>query len=173
MAVEIEGRAQRLSAAADVRSTLEQLRAAAQTAASAADPGQAMNAARVALKQSQAFGTASLAASNLRKDATRVVEAKPTTKEIKTAPSEAAAQTPARAATAAPATAASDGDATPGQLSQIQSIVSEGRGMAKDVIRMAGNKPGSGDFNFSPNPAPKFAECGGSLNGCPRFGGLS
>jgi len=162
-----EGRAQRLSAAApwanpsrpdaarretperqavaaDVRSTLEQLRAAAQTAAAAADPAQAMNAAREALKQSQAFGTASLAASNLRQDATRVADAKPTAREIKPTQTEAAAQTPTRAAAAAPAAAASDGDATPAQLSQIQSIVSEGRGMAKDVMRMADKRPGSG-----------------------------
>jgi serine/threonine protein kinase len=163
-----EGRAQRLSAAVpwanpaqpdaarrepperqavanNVRSSFDQLRAAAQAAASAADPGQAMNAAREALKQSQAFGTASVAASNLRTGATRVAEAPTETKLPKPAETRAAATTPTRAAPTNTAAAASmEGEATSAQLSQLQSIISDGRGMAKDVIRMADRKPGSG-----------------------------
>jgi non-specific serine/threonine protein kinase len=52
--------------------------------------------------------------------------------------------TPTRAATSTAPAASSDGEATSAQLSQLQSIVSDGRGMAKDVIRMADRKPGSG-----------------------------
>ena len=161
-----EGRAQRLSAAVpwanpaqpdaarrepperqavatNVRTSFDQLRAAAQAAATAADPGQAINAAREALKQSQAFGTASLAAANLRTAATRVAEAPTGPKVPKPTATEAAPTAQTRAA--APATTISaDAAATSAQLGQLQSIISDGRGMAKDVIRMADRKPGSG-----------------------------
>ena len=165
---EAEGRAQRLSAAApwanpaqpdaarrepperqavatNVRTSLDQLRAAAQAAATAADPNQAMNAAREALKQSQAFNTASVAASNLRTGATRVAEVPTETKLPKPTETRAAPTAPTRAATASAASPSSvEGEATSAQLSQLQSIISDGRGMAKDVMRMADRKPGSG-----------------------------
>jgi non-specific serine/threonine protein kinase len=137
---------ERQAVAADVRSTLEQLRAAAQSAASAGDPAGAMNAAREALKQSQAFGSASIAAANLRTGTTKVAEGPAAARPVKPAEAAAApATTATRAATttAAP-TVSADAEATSAQISQIQSIVSDGRGMAKDVIRMADRRPGSG-----------------------------
>ncbi len=136
---------ERQAVAANVRTSFGQLQAAAQAAAAAADPAQAINAAREALKQSQAFGTASIAAINLRTNATRVAEAPTSTRQVK--PTEAVAapqQATARAATNTAAPVAADAEASSAQLSQIQSIVSDGRGMAKDVIRMADRKPGSG-----------------------------
>ena len=163
-----EGRAQRLSAAApwanpaqpdaarrepperqavatNVRTSFGQLRAAAQAAATAGDPGQAMNAAREALKQSLAFNTAALAASNLRTGATRVAEAPTETKLPKPTDTRVAPTTPTRAATASTASPSSvEGEATSAQLGQLQSIISDGRGMAKDVMRMGDRKPGSG-----------------------------
>ena len=164
---EAEGRAQRLSAAvpwanpaqpdaarrepperqavaSSVRTSFDQLRGAAQAAATASDPAQAINAAREALKQFQAFGTASLAAANLRTAATRVAEAPTAPKVPKPTATEAAPATPTRAATSTAPAASSDAEATSAQLSQLQSIISDGRGMAKDVIRMADRRPGSG-----------------------------
>ena len=104
-----------------------------------------MNAAREALKQAQAFNTASLAASNLRAGATRVAEAPTETKLPKPTETRVAPTTPTRAAAASAASSSSvEGDATSAQLGQLQSIISDGRGMAKDVMRMADRKPGSG-----------------------------
>lgn len=135
---------ERQAVAANVRSAFDALKAAAQTASTAPDATQALNAAREALKQSQALQTASVAAANLR-DGTRVAETKAPTEKL---PKAAATPTApkATAATAAPtaSTVSASAEASSSQLNQLKSIINDGKGMAKDVIRMGERKPRSG-----------------------------
>ena len=164
---DVEGKAQRLSAAVpwanpsrnaaggqpqdrqklagDLRTSLDQLRSATDAATKATSPQQAVEYARMALAQSQNFTSASLAAYNKQETA---IASAPVRREVERPTATAAtATTTARTATrqassVAAESASSATSLSPAKIGQINSIVDDGRSMAKQVIRM-GRKSGS------------------------------
>ena len=162
---DVEAKAQRLSAAVpwanpngggrapsadqqqvagDLRTSYSQLKSAVDAATKATSPTQAIEYARMALSQSQNFTSASLVAYN--KQQTAIVEAPVQTAQVKTvvvAPVQTRTVTPTRT-TAAPtartaattAVASSATTLSPGKIGQLNSIVDDGRSMAKSVMRM-------------------------------------
>jgi non-specific serine/threonine protein kinase len=137
-----EARTQRLSAEASASpagvraaSVLESLRATVQASANSTDPSQSVNAARDALAKSQALAAALAAAQSAQLATRRPTEVAPRTP---TAPVVGAPQgTPTT--TAAPVAPTSTAPATAGasaaKKAQLNSIISSGRGMAKQVMR--------------------------------------
>ncbi len=164
---DVEGKAQRLSAAVpwanpsrdaaggqpqdrqqlagDLRTSLDQLRSAADAATKATSPAQAVDYARMALAQSQNFTSASLTAYNKQETA---LASAPIPREVErptaTAPTATTtARTATRQASSVAAESASSATSlSPAKIGQINSIVDDGRSMAKQVIRM-GRKSGS------------------------------
>ena len=133
----------RQQVANDLRTALGQLRSAVQAASQAASPAQAIDYARMALNQSQNFTSASLLAyksqetavataaaqtAKVEKQAETVAktQTKPTTVVTPKAPTQAAAAEPASSATSL----------SPAKIGQLNSIVDDGRSMAKEVMRM-------------------------------------
>ncbi len=162
---DVEGKAQRLSAAVpwadpsrnaaarepqdrqrlagDLRTAFEQLRSAADAATKTTSPLQAIEYARMALAQSQNFTSASLAAYNKQETA---VASAPVPREVErpaAAPAPTTTRTATRQASSVAAEIASSATSlSPAKIGQINSIVDDGRSMAKRVIRM-GRKSGS------------------------------
>ena len=139
--------ADRLTAAANLRRALAALRAAAAPEIDPNNPAQSLMLARQALAHSQSFAAASAAAYNLGNVARRTESEAPEASARATAAPgaapRAAASRPAAASTSAAATA--DTGVSPAKLQQLNSIVADGRRMAKDVIRMGSRgRPGSG-----------------------------
>lgn len=139
-------RMQRLSAgvpsatAATLQSAFAGLRSAVDAATRATDPTQSLAAARDALARSQALS------STIRIASRAVTEtAAPTPKKVVVAeiPRAGAPQSYTAAPVAAPAPVASTIGVSPAKVRQFNAIVDEARGMARQVIGMAGR--GSGD----------------------------
>ena len=140
----------RQQVAGDLRTALDQLRFAADAVSKASSPGQAIDYARMALTQSQNFTSASLVAYNKAETAMAAAPipqvVKPTTVAPVAAP---AARTATRqAATVAAEVASSATTLSPSKIGQIDSIVADGRSMAKQVIRMG---KGSSDGQLKAN----------------------
>jgi predicted Ser/Thr protein kinase len=141
----------RQQVAGDLRTAMDQLRFAADAVSKANSPGQAIDYARMALSQSQNFTSASLVAYN--KAETAMAAAPPQTEVVRptaVAPVAApAARTAARQAPTVAAEAASSATSlSPSKIGQIDSIVADGRSMAKQVIRMG---KGSSDGQLKAN----------------------
>jgi hypothetical protein len=123
-----------------VTSTLAELRTSVEASATSTDPVQSLSAARDALAKSQAFSAAitnaygALAASKAKADQQKVTKA---ATAATTAPV-ATTTTAAPAATTTPATTSSSGTSASKQA-QVNSIVSSGRALAKQVMK-SGNK---------------------------------
>jgi serine/threonine protein kinase len=114
-----------------LRTALSDLRTSVQNSANATDPAQSLAAARDALAKSQAFAAALPAASRVQLAAKRTPEAMtPLPRQI--APT-AVTSAPAPVAVA-PSTPAASAGVSSSKRAQLQSIVSSGRGMAKQVI---------------------------------------
>ena len=146
--------ADRQQVAGDLRTSYGQMKSAVDAATKATSPAQALEYARMALSQSQNFTSASLVAYN--KQETAIAAAPVQTAQVKptiVAPVQTRTVTPTRT-TAAPtartvATTAVASSATTlsgGKISQLNSIVDDGRSMAKSVIRM-GKGSGSSPQN--------------------------
>jgi serine/threonine protein kinase len=129
----------RASRSAAVMATLTDLRTSVEASANSTDPVQALGAARDALAKSQAFSAAAASAY------TAVAANQSKTEKLPQAPK--ATTTTATTTTAATPTAPAAATATTGsstgpsasKQSQLNSIVSSGRAMAKQVMR-SGNK---------------------------------
>lgn len=142
---------ERQQVANDLRTSLGQLRSAVNAAGQAASPAQAIDYARMALNQSQNFTSASLVAYNKQETtvATAAAETpkvqKPTETVVKPTakPTAVTTKTPTQTAAAEPASSATT--LSPAKISQLNSIVDDGRSMAKDVMRMGkrGSDPAS------------------------------
>ncbi len=121
---------------ATLRSTLADLRSSVEASASLTDPVQSLGAARDALGKSQAF-SASLASAYSALAATRRT-AEPLPQAPKTTVATAAPSAPTATATTVPAAPTASTD-TPGgsvaKKAQLNSIISSGRSMAKQVMR--------------------------------------
>ena len=122
----------------ELRTTLADLRTSVEASASVTDPVQSLGAARDALAKSQAFGAAlsTAYAQASRRTAEPLPEA-PKTATVRPTTTTAAPSAPTPTA-AAPAAAASSSSASASasKRGQLTSIVSSGRSMAKEVIRM-------------------------------------
>jgi serine/threonine protein kinase len=140
----------RQQVAGDLRTALDQLRFAADAVSKANSPGQAIDYARMALSQSQNFTSASLVAYNKAETAMAAAPvpqvAKPTTVAPVAAPTVRTATR--QAATVAAEAASSATTLSPSKIGQIDSIVADGRSMAKQVIRMG---KGSSDGQLKAN----------------------
>jgi hypothetical protein len=144
-----EAQAQRLSAEASaspagarLTSALASLRSSVQASANSTDPGQSINAARDALAKSQAFAAALPAAYHAQaasKRPTEILPQAPRTTSVAGAPVTAPA-----AATAAPTPTESTSSTgvSPAKRAQFNAIISSGRGMAQQVIRMGSGASG-------------------------------
>lgn len=136
--------ADRQQIAGDLRTALAQLRYAADATSKASSPTQALDYARMALSQSQSFTSASLAAYAKQESAVASAASKPEVEKKPVVPTATTnARTAARQASsvAAPITSSAT-TLSPSKISQIESIVADGRSMAKQVMRM-GKKSGS------------------------------
>jgi hypothetical protein len=135
---------ERQTAATNLRTSLDGLRAAASQASASTEANQSLAAARDALARYRDFTVAALAVSSLQaKDRPQLAETKAVPEPSRAA---AAAKSPAatKAATvraptqaaATPSAAASDDTLSPATSAQFRGIVDEGRDMARQVIRM-------------------------------------
>ena len=141
----------RQQVAGDLRTAMDQLRFAADAVSKANSPGQAIDYARMALSQSQNFTAASLVAYNKAESAMAAAPLKPeVVKPTTVAPAAVATTRTATrpAATVAAETASSATTLSPSKIGQIDSIVADGRTMAKQVIRMG---KGSSDSQLKAN----------------------
>ncbi len=133
-------RSQSLPAAARtaaLKTSLDELKASVEASASLTDPVESLGAARDALAKSQQFAAALSEAYRLQAAAKRTTEATPRTPATATAPGPAAPTVTQSSPQAAPAPASSStAAASPAKRSQLNSIISSGRSMAKEVIRM-------------------------------------
>jgi hypothetical protein len=123
-----------------VTATLTDLRNSVQAASSLTDPVQALGAARDALAKSQAFSAAitnaySTVAANKAKEDKLTKATKAETATTTATPT----VSPTAPAATAPATTSSSAGASASKQAQLNSIVSSGRAMAKQVMR-SGNK---------------------------------
>ena len=141
----------RQQVAGDLRTALDQLRFAADAVSKANSPGQAIDYARMALSQSQNFTSASLVAYNKAETAMAAAPVRPEVVGPTTVAPAAVATTRTatrQAATAAAEVASSATTLSPSKIGQIDSIVADGRSMAKQVIRMG---KGSSDSQLKAN----------------------
>ncbi len=133
-------RSQSLPAAARtaaIKTSLDELKASVEASASLTDPVESLGAARDALAKSQQFAAALSEAYRLQAAAKRTTEATPRTPATATAPGPAAPTVTQSSPQAAPAPASSStAAASPAKRSQLNSVISSGRSMAKEVIRM-------------------------------------
>jgi non-specific serine/threonine protein kinase len=119
---------------AKLQATLTDLRTSVQNSANATDPAQSIAAARDALAKSQAFAAALPAASRVEIASKKTPEATvalPRQTAVTAAPTATAPVATATTAATAPSVAPA---ASSSKKAQIQSIVSSGRGMARQVI---------------------------------------
>ncbi|MCF2515678.1 serine/threonine protein kinase [Sphingomonas sp. G124] len=151
---EAEAKAQKLSgevpstspAWQSLSSILSTLRSLAQGTTNLTDPAQSLGAARAALAKSQEFSAALPAVYSARAAAKRAADKLPTaprTTVATTAPGVPATASPTTTATptaAAPSTSSASASAS--KKAQLNSIVSSGRSMAQDVIRMGSGATG-------------------------------
>lgn len=159
---------QRLSAA------LAELRATVESSANMTDPVQALGVARTALAKSQAFAAALPAANAALAASKRSAEPLP---QAPRAPTAATTAPTAAAPAATTATAATTPAATPSsssssggvaaKRSQLSSIVSSGRSMAKQVIKMGdgGNATQKENARLAKNYDKYLANVGDSARG--------
>jgi serine/threonine protein kinase len=120
-------------------SSLSDLRTSVEASASLTDPVQSLGAAREALAKSQVFSTALQGAYSAQAATKRTTEPLPQAPRTATASPTTSAVAPT--ATTATATTPSSSESSPAGASaskkaQLNSIVSSGRSMAKEVIRM-------------------------------------
>jgi len=139
--------ADRQQVAGDLRTSYGQLKSAVDAASKATSPAQALEYARMALAQSQNFTSASLVAYN--KQETAIAEAPVQTAQVQrptvVAPVQTRTAAPTRTVAAPTAAATVVSSATTlsgGKIGQLNSIVDDGRNMAKSVMRM-GRRSGS------------------------------
>ena len=137
-----EARSQTVPASAQtpvLRTALADLRTSVEASASLTDPVQSLSAARDALAKSQAFGAALTTA--YAQASKRTAQPLPQAPKAATASptTTVAAPSAPTATTAATTTSSSSAGASASKRSQLTSIVSSGRGMAKEVIRMGSN----------------------------------
>jgi serine/threonine protein kinase len=149
-----ESRAQRLSG--DVPSNspawqaltnaLSGLRTLAQGTANLTDPAQSLGAARAALAKSQEFSAALPAVQSARAAAKRAADKlskSPQTTVVTTAPGAPTTAAPSAAqAPAASTSSTSSAAASASKKAQLNSIISSGRSMAQNVIRMGSGASG-------------------------------
>jgi non-specific serine/threonine protein kinase len=139
-----DARAQTVPASArtaPLRTTLADFRTSVEASANLTDPVQSLTAARDALGKFQAFGAALSEAYRLQAAAKRPTEAlpqAPKTTTVTTTPTPSATQAAPAATSAATTTSSSSSSAgaSASKRSQLSSIVSSGRSMAKEVVRM-------------------------------------
>jgi hypothetical protein len=135
--------AEQRSVASRLSGSLADLRAAVATAAQAADPVQSLNAARNALASSQAFVSAIPAAYRVDAALRRTPEAqlpKPPKENIAATTKTPTTKTAATPTTTPEREVVSTAGVSSGKLSQLNAIIADGRGMARQVMR----NPGAG-----------------------------
>ena len=139
-----EGRTQSIPArdrTAALNTTLTDLRTSVEASSSMTDPVQSLGVARDALAKSQAFGVAlseAYRALAAKKRETDKLPKTPTTTAVTTTTVTTVAPSAAPTATTAPSTSGS-APASASKRGQLNSIVTSGRSMAKEVIRMGGS----------------------------------
>ncbi|MFL6724561.1 MAG: serine/threonine protein kinase [Sphingomicrobium sp.] len=121
-----------------LNSALADLRTSVEASASLTDPVQSLGSARDALAKSQAFGAALSGAYSAQAAAKRATEKLPQgpAAAVAIAPTSPVATAPTATTTTTAAPSSSSASASASKRSQLASIVSSGRGMAKEVIRM-------------------------------------
>ena len=119
---------------AKLQATLGDLRTSAQNSANATDPAQSIAAARDALAKSQAFAAALPAASHVEIASKKIPDAAKALPKQTTVAAAPTAVAPVAVTTTATPTASAAPAASSSKKAQIQSIVSSGRGMARQVI---------------------------------------
>ena len=125
-----------------LKTTLDDLRTSVEASVNLADPVQSLTAARDALAKSQAFGAALTEAYRLQAAAKRPTETLPqaprpaTVAATPTPTTTQAAPAATTAATTSSSSSSSSAGASASKRSQLSSIVSSGRSMAKEVVRM-------------------------------------
>ena len=123
-----------------LRTALSDLRTSVEASASLTDPVQSLGAARDALTKSQAFGAAlTTAYAQASKRTTQPLPQAPKTATTSPTATVAAPSAPTTTTTATTTASSSSAGSTASKRSQLTSIVSSGRGMAKEVIRMGNN----------------------------------
>jgi hypothetical protein len=124
-----------------LRTALTDLRSSVEASASLTDPVQSLGAARDALGKSVAFGSAlTTAYAQASKRTTQPLPQAPRTATVTPVTTTVAPSAPTTtAATTTTTTSSSSAGASASKRSQLTSIVSSGRGMAKEVIRMGSN----------------------------------
>jgi serine/threonine protein kinase len=145
---EAEAKAQKLSgevpstspAWQTLSSALSAFRSLAQGTANLTDPAQSLGAARAALAKSQEFSAALPGVYSARAAAKRAGDKLPTAPRTTVATT--APGTPTTAAPTASAPSSSSAGASASKKAQLNSIVSSGRSMAQDVIRMGSGATG-------------------------------
>lgn len=138
-----EARSQTVPASAQtpvLRTALADLRTSVEASASLTDPVQSLSAARDALAKSQAFGAAlTTAYAQASKRTAQPLPQAPKAATASPTTTVAAPSAPAATTAATTTTSSSSAGASASKRSQLTSIVSSGRGMAKEVIRMGSN----------------------------------
>ena len=135
--------ADRQQIAGTLRTSLAQMRSAVDAASKATSPAQSLDYARLALTQAQSFTAASMAAYN-RPDTTAMAAAAPTAAPppLPTARTTTVAptvRTPTKTATASTTSSSAPSSSTslsPSKIGQLNSIIDDGRSMARQVISM-------------------------------------
>ena len=164
-----EARARRVAAnsqAGWVNSALAELRSSVTTAASSTSPAQSLAAARDALAKSRAFAAAVQGSSGPQAASKRLDQALPQSPKIAATSTPINAVTPSAAAVAAP-TASSAAGASASKKAQLDSIVSSGRGLARQVIGMGerGNPAQKANAQLARNYDKYLATVGSSARG--------
>ncbi len=121
---------------AALNSALTDLRTSVQASASLTDPVQALGAAKDALAKSQAFSAALQGAYSAQAASKRTTQPLPQAPTATTATTATTTVAPSAPAATAATTSSSSAGASQSKMAQLSSIVSSGRSMAKDVIRM-------------------------------------
>ncbi|HEY0629405.1 MAG TPA: serine/threonine-protein kinase [Sphingomicrobium sp.] len=122
---------------AALNAALTDLRTSVEASAAMTDPVQSLGAAREALAKSQGFGAALSEAYRALAAKGRAAEKLPKAPTVSVAPTATTATTaPTPAPVAAAPSSSGSATASASKRSQLSSIVSSGRSMAKDVIRM-------------------------------------
>jgi non-specific serine/threonine protein kinase len=138
-----EARSQTVPASAQtpvLRTALADLRTSVEASASLTDPVQSLSAARDALAKSQAFGAAlTTAYAQASKRTAQPLPQAPKAATASPTTTVAVPSAPTATTAATTTTSSSSAGASASKRSQLTSIVSSGRGMAKEVIRMGSN----------------------------------
>ena len=125
---------------AGLRAALTDLRTSVEASANVTDPVQSLGAAREALAKSLAFGTAlTTAYAQASKRPNQPLPQAPKTATASPTPTTIAPTAPAAPTATTTTSASSSAAASPSKRGQLSSVVSSGRSMAKEVIRMGSN----------------------------------